>query len=161
MKNAMITLAAALLGCILLAGSVWAGDEWRMELRIAVENARTRLVVGQHPEATDGVDGRWEIPALLSGRIQAFIARRGEGRYWQDLAAVCEESPCARRWYIVVDAQAVGRTVTLTWDPAALPAGARVFLYDASTGTITKMHETGSYSYENAGRRGFALEVRR
>ena len=152
-KILLSVLAAALhLG----AGVCQGGEAWEVELRASVRNATNRLVIGQAGDATEGVDGRHEIPALLGGDIRASLALEG-GAYWKDMRGPCE-SPCEKTWSITVDSGLAGEIITLTWDAAGVPEGAGLELTDESTGRRLDMRQSSS-RYENTGTRVFTVRV--
>jgi hypothetical protein len=143
---------------LLLGSAVCYGeDAWEMEITASVQNAANRLVIGQAADATEGVDGRYDIPALLSGDIQAYLDLEGEA-YWKDMRDVCSE-PCERTWTVTVISPLADETVILRWNPSSMPGVAALILTDEATAETVDMRTTGAYSYHNTGVRTFTLKV--
>jgi hypothetical protein len=149
----------SILGVSLLIGSAvcYGGATWQMEITAGVGSATNRLVVGQAVDATEGVDGRYDIPALLSGDILAYLDLDGEA-YWKDIRDVCG-GPCERIWTVTVASSLAGETVTLRWNPSSVSGGMGLALTDETTAETVDMTTTGSYSYQNTGARVFTLKV--
>jgi hypothetical protein len=133
------------------------GEAWEIEMRAGIRNATNRLVIGQAADATEGIDGRHDIPALLGGDIRAYLALEGEA-YWKDIRGSCE-SPCEKIWSVTVDSGLAGENVTIAWDASGMPEGASLELTDESTGRRTDMRQVSSYLYENAGTRAFTVRA--
>lgn len=140
--------------------AVFADDGWQIDIRVSVLNAENRLSIGQRPDAQDGIDGRYDVPALLSGDIMAYIELNGR-EYWRDIKSDCEISPCNKQWDIFVESELEGKTINLKWNPSDLPHGINITLTDTVTGTIIDMKKQSSYAYENTGKRQFRVEVQR
>jgi hypothetical protein len=147
-----------LMGTLLLGTAVcYGGEAWQMEIAAGVGNATNRLVVGQAADATEGVDGRYDIPALLSGDIQAYLDLGGEA-YWRNIKDVCT-GPCEKTWAVTVASSLAGETVTLRWNPSSVPGLAALALTDEATAETVDMSQAGAYSYQNTGARTFTLKV--
>lgn len=156
MKHNLMLISALMTVMLILATASHAMGGWQLEIRAKVQRAETRLVIGQDAGATDGLDGAFDVPAFLGGEIMAHIAL-DSGQFWKDIRALCEAG-CKKTWHITVEATAQKETVTLSWEPASAPQG--LWLVDETTGKAIEMRATGSYSYLNAGARGFTVEVR-
>ncbi|MEW6214536.1 MAG: hypothetical protein AB1478_04935 [Nitrospirota bacterium] len=153
-----IMIAAILL--LLLYSVVYAGDGWQTDIKVSVLNAENRLSIGQKPDAQDGIDGRYDVPALLSGDIMAYIELEGR-EYWRDLKGMCEIVPCTKQWNIFVESELKGETVRLKWKPSDLSSDIDMTLTDTATGTMIDMKKQSEYSYKNTGKRQFRVEVQR
>jgi hypothetical protein len=148
-----ILVVALLLGPAVCYGE----DAWEMEISASVQNAANRLVIGQAVDATGGIDGRYDIPALLGGDIQAYLDLDEEA-YWKDIRDVCS-GPCERIWTATVVSSLAGETVTLRWNPSSVPGEAGLALTDETTAETVDMTKAGAYSYQNTGARVFTLKV--
>lgn len=134
-------------------------DGWRLNLRLSVGSAETRLTLGESPDAMDSKDGRYDVPALLSGELMAYMTLDGE-KYWQDIKKTCQAppAPCKKRWDIVVESPLKGATVSLRWSPPA----ENLTLTDLTTGKAVDMKTTSFYKYNNKdGKREFRIEAQR
>lgn len=144
------------MGCIsvllLVSGYAYCADGWEATLKVSVPRAYNRLSFGQKADATDGIDGAYDVPAMLNGDIKASF-KRDEGSYWRDIKAL--DGP--KRWLMRVESPLKGSTVTVSWKPAMLPAG--IVLTDMATGAVTNMKAAETYSYNNDGQRELLIDV--
>jgi hypothetical protein len=153
-----IIVYGILMGTLLLSTAVcFGGEAWQMEVTAGAGNATNRLVVGQAVDATEGIDGRYDIPALLSGDIQAYLDLEGEA-YWKDIRDVCS-GPCERTWTVMVLSSLADETVTLRWNSSSMPGVTALALTDETTAETVDMTATREYSYQNTGARNFTLKV--
>ena len=76
-----------------------AGDGWQISILASVHNAENRIIIGQMPDASDDIDGRYDIPALLAGDIKAYVEHK-DRYYWKDMKNSCEIS-CKKIWMII------------------------------------------------------------
>lgn len=157
MTNKTVMAIAIMAITFISAGVSYAGSGWQFEITAKVLNAENRLVVGQEPDASDGLDGMYDVPALLSGDIQAYIDLEGD-TYWKDIKEACA-APCKKTWTLVVESWAEGQTVELGWKPSGMPAGVRMVLTDMATGEEIDMKKEQGYAYVNRGRREFTVGV--
>ncbi|MEW6214946.1 MAG: hypothetical protein AB1478_07075 [Nitrospirota bacterium] len=155
-KRIAIMIAAILL--LLLYSAVYAGDDWQVGIKVSVLNAENRLSIGQRPDATDGIDGRYDVPALLSGDIMAYIELEG-GKYWRDIKGVCEIQPCTKEWNIFVESELEGKLINLKWNPSDLPLDMNITLTDTAIGVVIDIKKQSVYEYENTGKRQFRVEM--
>jgi hypothetical protein len=156
-KNVLILIG--LLSLISLSNAIFAGDGWQIEIKASVLNAENRLSIGQRPDATDGIDGRYDIPALLSGDIMAYI-ELVDREYWKDIKGMCEREACTKNWDIIIDSDLTGENIKLNWNPHYLPSDMNVTLADITTGNVIDMKKQSSYVYKHIGKRKFRLEVK-
>jgi len=155
MREKIAIITASLL--LLLCSIVFASDGWQTDIKVSVLNAENRLTIGQKPDATDGIDGRYDIPAFLAGDIQAYIELNGE-QYWKDIKGICTQA-CTKQWDIFIESELEGKTINLKWNPLELPLDMNITLTDTVTGTVIDMKKQSSYTYENTGERQFVIEV--
>ena len=161
MTKMMIRACLVITGLILIlaaSGAVFAEDGWQADIHVRVLNAENRVVIGQMPDATDGIDGKYEVPAILAGDIKAFTWT-DDKTMWKDIKGICGSS-CVRTWDLMVDSALEGETIEVTWDSRSFPADASVTLVDTETGTSVNMLENSGYRYTNQGASQFRIEVR-
>lgn len=120
--------------------------------------AEIDLFIGQKPNATDSIDGYYDVPAfnMLSPDgngpdIYSFISLNGE-EYWRDIKQICD-GPCKKIWPITVKSSVANREIKLIWQEAP----DCLFLIDHNTNAVTNMAEQETYSYENADSRNFSV----
>jgi hypothetical protein len=154
MRERIAIITASLL--LLLCSIVFASDEWQTDIKVSVLNAENRLTIGQRPNATDGIDGRYDIPAFLAGDIQAYIELEGQ-KYWKDIRSETGN----KTWNFFVESELTGEYIQLRWNPAQIPSDVHIMLTDTATGTAIDMKSRSSYSYANAGERQFVIEAKR
>jgi hypothetical protein len=152
-----IVYSILVVALLLVTAVCYGGEAWQMEITASVQNAANRLVIGQAVDATGGIDGRYDVPALLSGDIQAYLDLEGEA-YWRDTRDVCS-GPCEKTWTVTVASSLAGETVTLRWNPSSVPGEAGLALTDETTAETVDMTKAGAYSYQNTGTRVFTLKV--
>lgn len=136
-----------------------ANDAWEMTITAYINDAENRVIIGQRPDAREGIDGVYDVPALLSGDIMAFTELEGQ-EYWKDIRETCI-SQCVRTWNIYVDSVLTGETVGLEWDASAVPDDISITLTDTLSGHVFDMNKEEAIAYENSGERAFVLEVRK
>jgi hypothetical protein len=157
-KTIMIALVMTILQIILL-DRLNAQDSWEINIKARLLNAENKLTIGQRPDATDSIDGRYDIPALLAGDIKAYIELEGD-KYWKDIRQSCK-IPCKKTWNIIVESEIQGELIELSWDLESIPHDTRVILIDTETGEVIDMDSEHKYTYKNTGPRGFILEAQR
>jgi hypothetical protein len=137
--------------------TIYADDGWEANLTVTISTADNKLSFGQRADATDGIDGKYDVPAMLSGDIKAYFLAE-KGGYWRDIKSLTQAGK--KRWDIRVESPLKGKTVFVKWNPGNLMAVNVINLIDGSTGVITDMKVVKSYSYQNDGIRDFLIEVR-
>ncbi len=141
-----------LLGLVsVMTGSASAADDWSLEINASVLNAQNKLVIGQNTIASDSIDGLYDIPALLSGDIKAYMPLDGQF-LWTDLRASCDTS-CEKQWNIVIESPLTGELIRLSWDPDQIPDGMSLVLVDTDTGVEVDMSRESAFSFENTYRK--------
>ncbi len=137
-----------------------AGDGWQANIKVSLMEAENRLSIGQRPDATDGWDSRYDVPALLSGDIMAYFEESEGGKYWQKFKSSCGAPLCAKYWDLLVESDLEGQVIKLNWNPSSFPPGMAIFLIDEATGNVVDMLAQAKYTYKNTGKRKFQVEVR-
>ena len=136
---------------------VYADDGWEANLTVTISTADNKLSFGQRGDATDGIDGKYDVPALLSGDIRAYFLTE-KGNYWRDIKSLIPAE--TKRWDIHVDSRLKGKIIIIRWNHGNMTAVSEINLIDRSTGVVTDMKVVNSYSYQNEGVREFSIEVR-
>jgi hypothetical protein len=144
--KAIITILVILIGAnIALA--------WEARIDIKAGNTETGINIGQRVDATDGIDGLYDVPALLSGNLQAYI-KAGNEKLWRDIRREGSDSV----WELVIESLIDG-DVIIKWDIDRLPLEKRVELIDGLL--RIDMKAVDSYIYRNEGVKTLRIEVRR
>lgn len=155
-KRTMIYFA--IISQITLAAGISSGsDDWIMTMKIGVLNAESKLIIGQMADATDSIDNRFDIAALLSGDINAYLTADNKAM-WQDIKAICSGT-CSKTWDIIIESGLAGRTITIHWRQSDIPAGITLRLKDTTSGLSLDMKTADTYSYVNNGAREFMVEM--
>lgn len=155
MKTIRIILTVGII--FLIVGASYANDGWQVTVRAKVLNAENKLIVGQKVDATDTIDGRYDIPAFLAGDIQAYIDLEGQ-TYWSDIKQMCSV-PCKKNWSMVIESNKIGEIIKLTWNISDIPTNMSLLLIDTVTGEIVDMKNIEDYVYVNSGTREFIMEM--
>lgn len=159
MKNKMVTIAAIAVTIMLMNIRLsTAENDWQVNIKAKILDVENRLVIGQGHEAGDGIDGRYDVPALLGGDIEAYIELE-DNRFWKDIKKSCENT-CQKMWNIFVESNAMGN-MELTWDLLNIPNDISINLLDTKTGEIINMKTNNKYPFENTGKRRLIVEVQK
>jgi len=148
---------ATMLPLLLIASSAQATN-WEMIIKATTaSNAVNKLSLGQKDNATDGFDGRYEVPAYVEGNISAYFPHddwsEEASKYWRDIKGTGEE----KSWDIRVESPQTDDVITLSWKSATIVDGINITLTDNATGESVDMTAAQSYSYTNSGPRGFTV----
>jgi len=138
--------------------TVQADSGWEANIVVSVLNAENRLSFGERPDATEDFDNRYDVPAMLSGDIEAYFLLNDGTNCWRDIKAAGRTG--VKSWDLHIESSLVGEIVKIKWDPELLPHNLIFRLIDYETGTIVDMRRHNSYSYQNNGDRCLRLEVR-
>lgn len=154
--RARYIFSAFVLICFLSAAPAYSGDEWTMKIGVKASDVRSKLVIGQKPDAIDGIDGRYDVPAMPGGDIEAYIELQGH-KYWKDVKHTCSTN-CRKTWNIVIASPLQGEDIRISWDPQNIPVDRSMIMIDMETGFITDMISARQgYSYKNTGMKRFAV----
>lgn len=134
----------------------YAVDGWEANLTVTISTADNKLSFGQRADATDGIDGKYDVPAMLSGDIRAYFLAE-KGGYWRDIKSLTPAE--IKRWDIRVESPLKGKVI-IRWNPGNMTVVSVINLIDGSTGVVIDMKTVNSYSYLNEGMREFSIEVR-
>ena len=158
MTKKTIIAAAAITVMLITANATACEKMWELSIKANVLNAENRLIIGMSPGAGDGIDGRYDVPALLAGDIRAYIELEGR-EYWKDIRKPCDIT-CRKIWDIFVESGALGQIIEFVWNPSDIPDGiSSVILIDTATGEITDMKTEHRKAYENTGKRRFIIDA--
>jgi len=160
MKDMLIKILSLVVTIILINISMaTAENNWQVSIKAKILDAENRLVIGQEADASDGIDGRYDVPALLSGDIKAYI-EFGDDKLWKDIKKSCEDT-CQKTWNIFVESTIAGYNVELTWDLLNMHDNVSINLLDNETGEIINMATNNKHSFGNTGKREFTVEVQK
>lgn len=155
MKKIIVTVASII---ILMNTSISIAENgWELSIKAKVLNAENILIIGQNPDASDGVDGRYDVPALLAGDIEAYI-KLGNDTYWKDIKESCTIS-CQKSWNFFVDSKVAGQIIELRWNPLTIPENISINLTDKATNNVIDMKKANNYYYENTNKREFIVNA--
>ena len=155
-----ITLMAAILWFSLYA-PVSAQESWQTDIKVSVLDAQNRLSIGQKIEASDGWNARFDVPALLSGDIMAYLEEPAGRKYWRKFRGSCDGRPCIKTWDAIVESELKDQVIKMEWNPSSFPMEMAISLIDESTGNVINMKTQTEYTYNNIGTRKFRVEVQR
>lgn len=140
MKKLIIAISlSVLLSGVFVAGSL-AADGWEATIKVTADNATSRLSFGQQADATDLVDGPYDVPALLSGTLQAWFTN-SKSDLWRDIRSTGE----ANEWQLMITSR-TDSPITISWDPATLPDEITAELIDSARATAIDMKSASSYT---------------
>jgi hypothetical protein len=143
-KYTLPALLAAVL-TISAAGPGFAGAGWQANLLVDSGKATSKLTFGQHPAATDGNDGFYDVPALFSGQLQASFTNGGE-TLWRDIRAA---NPAGtKKWRVSIVSESA-EEIALSWDRDRLPPNSEIVLIDLESQEFIDMKTTSGYVLEN------------
>ena len=145
----VVTISIMLVG--LSVCSAYASDGWELQLKVSAGHVSSKVSFGQQVDATAGRDGYYDVPAMLSGSLQAAFLNGG-GTLWRDI-----RSAGAGEWQLQIDSQ-VGEPVSLSWNSQDLPAGVTLKLFNAVSGDVVDM--TSASTYTIADKSGCDLLIR-
>ncbi|RJQ18919.1 MAG: hypothetical protein C4560_06810 [Nitrospiraceae bacterium] len=153
-KKSVIALAALLIMNVNISE---AEDKWEIDIKANLNNAENILTIGTSPDASDGPDGGYDVPALLSGDIRAYL-KIEDKQYWKDIKG--SDGMSLKTWTFSVESNILRQTVKLKWTTSAIPTDTNLFLMDKVTGKTVDMKNTASIQYKNTGSREFLIEMR-
>jgi hypothetical protein len=137
--------------------SVYGVDGWEANLAVTILNAENRLSFGQRGDATDGIDGKYDVPAMLSGDIRAYFLI-DEGSYWRDIRSLTTNNE-TKVWNIKIESGIKNEAIILKWNPGNLLKKGKTVLIDAAIGVVIDMKSNNQYSFRNNGTKNLRIEV--
>lgn len=131
------------IGSNLLVGNplVEAAAGWESNLLVSAGVAESRLSLGQRADATNLADGRYDVPAMLGGSLQAAFTGGG-GPLWRDIRAFGRDR---EEWQLAI-AGFGDQPVKIAWDAEGLPSGLRFELIDEDGGRVIAMDSCSAYT---------------
>lgn len=152
-------VTASIISTLALAASAFAADGWETAIKVKVATAEAKVRIGMRSDATDAIDGRYDVPAYVAGNEALLVySSLAAGKYWRDIRAICADA-CAKLWTIGIESTQTGKTVVLSWDAASLPADLKISLTDSSTSTVIDMKTQTSYQYEHHATRQIVIDA--
>jgi hypothetical protein len=158
--KAKIAIIAAVLWFSLYS-PVPAQESWQTDIQVSVSDAQNRLSLGQKLDASDGWNTGYDVPALLSGDIMAYLEEPGDRKYWRKFKASCDGHPCIKKWDVVIESDLGDQTIKMEWNFSSFPADMAISLIDEFTGNTINMKTQTEYTYKNNGKRRFQVEAQR
>ena len=145
------------LGLIALGTDVLAATGWEIPLTVSTGHVVQHLSFGEREDATIGVDGLYEVPALPGGAIQAAFEFAGT-RYWRDIRPLTDTH---QSWKLIVTAPRTAGEVTVAWGDLPRQAALLARLEDPAAGQVIDAASHKQYRFRNNGTRTLILDVAR
>jgi hypothetical protein len=149
-----ILLSVLLLMTAINTQKAYAFDNWQAALTIGIGTAENRLTFGQMADATDGADGKYDVPPMLGGDIKAYFVEN-EGSYWRDIKSGNGD---VKVWKLNVESGLKGLATTIKWKPSEINA-LKAVLTDDKGNFLAEMKNVSSYEYLNNDKRSFIIEI--
>ena len=127
---------------------------WQASITVTSGNAESRLSFGQKADATDLIDGLYDVPAMLSGSIQVYFQTEVD-TFWRDMWAL---GPGKKWWQFIITSH-TGEPIDITWNPDNLLTDANVKLIDTANGKEIDMKNSNFYPLESTNKALLLLEV--
>lgn len=152
MNNKIIALFTLAVALILTAMPIQAQNQsgWETNLIISINQVENKIGIGQNSNATNLMDGAFDVPALLAGILRVY-SLTDEKSLWRDIRGIGENS-----WTINVETSDKG-IVTIKWDTNLLPENSTLTLVDGQINNTVDMKTKSNYSYKNTGKRTFTI----
>lgn len=142
------------LGLIALGSNAWAAAGWELPVTVSAGRAVQHLSLGERTDATDGVDGLYDVPALPGGTLRAGFSLAG-GHYWRDVRPLAKGH---QRWKLIVTSSA-GADVTVAWGHFPRRFRLQARLKDPVAGRIIDAIKHRRYRFRNGGRRTLIFDI--
>jgi hypothetical protein len=140
--------------------NIASANEWEMTIKAKAGDAENKLVIGQRSDATDGIDGRFDVSAFLAGDIEAYIADVNGEALWKDIKKACDD-PCSKSWDLIVDSKTGSETVTVSWSMENISEDISFTLIDTTNGKSVDMMSHSSYAFTGDGQRRLLVEAKK
>jgi hypothetical protein len=144
-----------LLTLTLFTDTAVASEGWESNLNIKIANAENRLSFGQKADATNGIDGRYDVPSMSGEKLEAVFILNGKD-LWRDIRSVRKE---IKQWDIKVDSPLIGEEVVVSWNKEDFPEGINIRLIDPLEKKVIDMKRSNGYIYRNNGTRYLKIEI--
>ena len=145
------------IGLLALGTNARAAAGWELPLTVSAGRAVQHLTLGERADATDGIDGLYEVPALPGGKLRAAFALAG-GRYWRDIRPLSARHQC---WTVVISAPHSAAEVTVAWGNLPQGKGLSARLTDPASGRIVDAVSQHQYRFRSNGTRTLILDITR
>ena len=158
MKMIIAKAVTLVLISLLTIGSTsfaFAADGWETSLTISVAGAENKLSFGQQADATDSIDGQYDVPPMIGGLITSYFSDGG-GLLWRDIRAL---TPRIKSWKLHIESSLSDKYIFLTWDPTKLPDRAGVILKDTINGVVVNMNDRNMFAFKNVGPKELEIVV--
>ena len=159
MKMILAKAVSLVLLLLLTTGSatlVYAADGWETSLTISISGAENKLSFGQQADATDTLDGQYDVPPMIGGTLTSYFSDGG-GLLWRDIRAL---TPGIKSWKLHIESSLNDKYIYLTWDPKKMPDGAEVILKDTINGVTVNMNDRNLFAFKNVGPKELEIVVR-
>ena len=130
---------------------------WEVPLTVSAGRTAQHLSLGERADATAGIDGLYDVPALPGGAIKAAFALGG-GRYWRDIRPL---TAGRQRWELIVTAPHSIGEVTVAWGSFPRERGLRASLLDRTTGRTIDASTNHRYCFRSGEARTLVLDITR
>ncbi|MFO7605493.1 MAG: hypothetical protein R6W72_04245 [Desulfurivibrionaceae bacterium] len=140
MKKIITSLFLTCFLAIAILSSASAIEGWEANIKVTSGRTASTLAFGQKPDATDLADGLYDVPGILSGDIQVYFSNE-EGSFWRDIRG----PGSYQEWRLVIVSQ-TGEPVTISWNPADLPAESEIKLVNHADRQEIDMKDAREYS---------------
>jgi len=155
MRRLLIMLCT--IGLLALGTNARAAAGWEIPLTVRAGNAVQHLALGERVDATDGIDGLYDVPALPGGSLRASFDLAG-GHFWRDIRPLSSDH---QRWTLsVAVAQKSGEEVTVHWGNMQ-KKGLQARLTDPLSGRIIDAATRHEYHFRSNGSRTLILDITR
>ena len=139
-KNIWVSLAM-MFGLLLGSSLAEAAAGWETNLLISAGGAESRLSFGQRSDATQQIDGRYDVPDIPGGTLRAAFTGGG-GQLWRDIRDLGRGQ---EEWQLAI-ADNGGQPLKISWDAAGLPPGFRFELIDTAESQTIAMESFSAYT---------------
>jgi hypothetical protein len=134
---------------------VLAAEGWEANLAISVAGAENKLSFGQQTDATDALDGQYDVPPMIGGTLTSYFSDGGS-LLWRDIRAF---TPEIKTWKLHIESTRYDKYIYVTWEPNKLPGGAHVHLKDTISGVSLNMAERNLFAFKNMGPKDLEIVV--
>ena len=155
MKKTIYTALLTLSITGFFAATALATDNWEISISVSSGNAENRLALGQNQGATNQRDGLYDVPAMLSGSLQAWFAS-SNGPLWRDIRSTVPGD--SYEWQLQISSR-TGLSAMISWDPQQLPTETTVKLINSATGEVIDMGSTNSYLLEDSSETALNIKI--
>lgn len=135
---------------LLIVSPAEANQDWETTITVKAGVAKNKLMLGQNSKATDGIDGLFEVPAMLSGNVKASFPS-AIGSLWRDIKAHGQ----SKFWTMNVESNQANVDITIRLDTTRFPSSYSLYMTDKATGSTINIAQSGFYKYKNTGPRTF------